>query len=220
MRFLIEFDGPLANVLDHHYATYRCVAQKLGWSRVDQATYRRLTRTKGRQANILPGAKPTKIEQYYEHFAVLVEEDDGVRNLVARDGLGDVLRRVTHRGTCVLVSLGANLPGRQAVLQAAGLDSHFSEAAALAADPRRRPMELKALSDNDPRAIVVGASDSLLRPAREAGLFTIGIANGVCTAPRLHAAGADVVYRSLEELADALVQGGSDLVAAGLLPGA
>lgn len=86
------------------------------------------------------------------------------------------------------------------------------------ADPRRRPAELRVLAAGERRVVVAAASDALIRAAREAGFFALGISNGPCSTARLQQAGADVVYKSLEELADSIETGGADLIRAGLPP--
>ena len=60
MRFIIEYDGPIIDVRPVHYRAFRAVVGELGWSCLDEPTYWRLVRTKGQDANLLPGAKPVK----------------------------------------------------------------------------------------------------------------------------------------------------------------
>jgi phosphoglycolate phosphatase-like HAD superfamily hydrolase len=94
----------------------------------------------------------------------------------------------------------------------------FKQFERLDPDPRRRPAELKILAKASPRTIVVSASDALVRSAGSAELITVGISSGNCTGPRLHQAGASVVYKELAELVESLQTGARDLVQAGLLP--
>ena len=62
MQWIIEFDGIVIDVIPVHYQAHRQTAEAVGWSWLDMETFRRLTRTKGEEANLLPGAKPIKIK--------------------------------------------------------------------------------------------------------------------------------------------------------------
>ena len=105
-------------------------------------------------------------------------------------------------------------------LAAARLDRFCSCVETIDSDPRRRPAELRVLSQGDPRTVVVASDDSIIRAAGTAELFAVGVAGGSCSVDRLHAAGADIVYRDVDGLIDSLRGGASDMIRAGLLPAA
>lgn len=218
MRFIIEFDGIIADISATWHAAHQRAAKDVGWSRLDQATFWRLTRTKGREADLLPGAREAKLAEYYERFAEHIEGDELLAKASPQEDVAQHLRFLAGKGPCVLVSLGRNVAARAALVQKAGLRSFFAEVQGVSEDPRRRPAELKALAAAEPRTMVVAATDALIRSAGSAELFTVGIPLGSCTAKRLHAAGASIVYDDLAELVASLQSGGGDLVKAGLLP--
>lgn len=218
MRFIVEFDGVLADVMPALYAAHREAAASVGWSRVDEATFRRLIRTKGREADVLPGAKAVKVEAYERAFRDRVEEDASIASLKASSGVGESLRQFGRLGTIVAVTLGTNLEARRAWLGRQGWAGSIESFERLDADPRRRPAELRILSENDSRTVVVAPSDALVRSADAADLFTVAVSSGTCSVKRLQQAGPRVVYRELAELAESLKSGGADLVRAGLLP--
>ncbi len=218
MRFIFEFDGPVFDSSAVYYAAHQAAAADVGWSRLDQATFWRLLRTKGRQADVLPGAKPVKIAEYQKRFDHHLETDALVSYYRPQPDLHETLGQLARGGSCCLLTLGLNLAGRRAVLEKHGLANRFASFECLEADPRRRPAELRRLCAGDPRALVVAASDALIRCAGEAGLLTVGIPVGPCSAARLHQAGAGVVYKALHELSASIRDGAADLVQAGLLP--
>lgn len=218
MRFLIEFDGPIVDVASVYFKTYYAVAGEIGWSRLDQATYWRLLRTKGKQAEILPGAKPSKREQFQGLFDRRIEADEAVQQLVPRPGVVEAIRAIARHGPCKAITLGTNAEARRTVLEKAKLVPTISELQPISPDVRRRPSELKILAENDRRAIIIASSDSLARAAREAEIFVVGMSCGVCTAARLHQAGVDVVYTDWADLQSSLATGAKDLIQAGLLP--
>lgn len=218
MRFLIEFDGPLADISALHFRTYHECAGAIGWSRIDQATYWRLIRTKGKQADVLPGAKPVKLAEYQTLFDERFESPASIAQLAVRADALAAIRRLQRYGSCHIVTLGTNLESRRAQLVQASATNLFAGVHGLPVDPRLRPRELKSVAEGDKRTIVIAGNDALLRSAREAELFGVGVSCGSCTPARLHQAGADIVYAGLSELADSLETGGADLVKAGLLP--
>lgn len=218
LRFIIEFDGLVFDPAAIYYAAHQAAASDVGWSRLNQATFWRLLRTKGRQADLLPGAKPVKIADYEERFAVHLESDALVSFYQPQPDLRQVLAQLAHAGACCLITLGSNLAGRRTVLEKYGLAGLFSRFDGLEADPRRRPAELRRLAEADPRTLVVAASDALIRSAGEAGLLSVGIAAGACSVARLYQAGASVVYKTLHELSASVRNGAADLIQAGLLP--
>ena len=81
MKLIIEIEGALLDVVPTHYEAHRRVAAEVGWARLDRATFWRLTRTKGREANLLPGARPVKLKEYYARFEECVESDELVDKL-------------------------------------------------------------------------------------------------------------------------------------------
>lgn len=218
MRFIIEFDGPVCDTSAAHYAAHQAAAKDVGWSRLDQATFWRLTRTKGREADLLPGAREGKLTEYHAKFAELVESSELLEKASPEEAAAQHLRFLKGQGACVLVTIGRNLAARSAILERAGLRSFFADAQSLSDDPRRRPAELKALASGDRRTIVVAATDALIRSAGQAEIFTVGVPLGSCTEKRLHQAGAAIVYGDLGDLVASVQAGAADLVKAGLLP--
>ena len=218
MNIIIEFDGVIADQQGAWYAAHAAATQAVGWSKLDSATFWRLIRTKGRQADMLPAAKPVKLTEYWAKFDQLVESDEYIGNLAFDDDyIADIIA-LTLRGDLRLVTLGANLPARQKFLARHNLTRFFKQFEKLDLDPRRRPTELKLLAKASPRTIIVCASDALARSAGAADLVTVGVSTGNCTGPRLHQAGASVVYKELGELCQSLQTGARDLIQAGLLP--
>jgi phosphoglycolate phosphatase-like HAD superfamily hydrolase len=218
MRFIIEFEGPIVDVADVYYRLHRDIATELGWSRLDQSTFWRITRREGRGANVLPGAKPAKVKKYHMRFAERLDSDAAVEGYQPQPAIDGALAALSRYGACTTVTIGANAGARQRVLDRANLSSHFLRAQSLAVDPRRRPGELRALAEGDERTVVAGASEAVIRAAAAADLFAVGITSGPCTATRLHRAGAAIVYNDLQELAASLSAGAEDMLRVGLLP--
>ncbi len=221
MRFVIEFDGPIVDIADVYYQAHREVAAAVGWSSLDQATYWRLTRTRGTDADVLPGAKPIKLKEYHAQFEARVDCDDAISRYRLLPDAADALTTLGRYGACCLVTTGSNLNGRRRALDehlAGDGSRHFTRMESIDPDPRSRPTQMRALAGDDARSIVAASTDSVVRAADSAELFTVGIACGSCTAARLHRAGARIVYKQLKELAESLRAGGKDLIQAGLLP--
>ncbi len=216
MRLIIEFDGPLFDVAPACYAAYQRAAEAVGWSRLPQAEFWRLLRTKGREANVLPGSKPQKLKDYLGHYDTAVESATCLTLAVARPDVSAIVTRLTRRSPAAAITLGSNGPARREMLRTVALEALFDCCEALSADVRRRPVELRALSGGRQRTVVAAATDALARAAREAELFCVGVAAGTCAVARLHQAGADVVYRNLEELAESFDRGAEDLIRAGM----
>ena len=218
MRFIIEFEGPIVDVADVYYRLHRDIATELGWSRLDQSTFWRITRREGRGANVLPGAKPAKVEKYHMRLAECLESDAAVEGYQPQPAIDDALTTLARYGACTTVTIGTNAGARRRVLDRANLSRHFLCAQSLHVDPRRRPGELRALAEGDERTVVAAASETVIRAAGGADLFTVGITSGPCTATRLHRAGAAIVYNDLHKLAASLSAGAEDMIRVGLLP--
>lgn len=220
MNFVIDCDGPIIDVRPVYYAAFRLVVAELGWSCLDEATYWRLLRSKGREANLLPGAKPIKHANLHERFAEVVESPE-IANAGQPHGgraMTKTIQALARHGRCAVVTLGTNVETRRKMLDRYNIGSLLACIERLSEDPRRRPAELTALAGGDRHTIVAAASDAIIRAAREANLFALGISTGPCSAARLHQAGADVVYSALDELTASLAKGTPDLIAAGLPP--
>lgn len=215
MQWIIEFDGIVADVVPVHYQAHRQSTEAVGWSWLDHDTFRRLTRTKGEEAILLPGAKPIKIKTYHEQFTRTVEADDLVAKYKCHDGIENLLSTLVRYGACTSVTLGSNVAGRSNLLESQPYHQHITRTQPLSDDPRRRPAELKVLGGSE-KAAVIASSDTLIRSADAAELFAIGVSTGLCTPARLHRAGASVVYKSLDEFLESLQSGAEDLIQAGL----
>ena len=218
MLILIEFDGVLADLRAVYYAAHCCAARESGWSWLDESTFWRLIRTKGRQADFLPGARVGLVESYHTRFEFEVEATENIAQIEWRLGSADALRELSRHGSCAGVTVGSNLGARRAILESGRIGDSVDRLDCLHEDPRRRPGELTILATGQARTIVVAAGDALIRAAGQAQLFCVGVSSGCCSARRLHQAGADAVYTELEELVDSLNRGAPDLVRAGLLP--
>ena len=218
MLILIEFDGVLADLRAVYYAAHCNAARASGWSWLDESTFWRLIRTKGKQAGFLPGARAGLVESYRRRFEFEVEATENIAQFEGRLGDATALRKLSRHGSCISLTIGANLDARRAILKSGRIGDFVDRLDGLHEDPRRRPGELTILATGQPRTIVVVADDALIRAAGQAELFCVGVSSGYCSARRLHQAGADVVYSELEELVDSLDRGAPDLVRAGLLP--
>jgi phosphoglycolate phosphatase-like HAD superfamily hydrolase len=218
LNIVIEFDGVLADQQHAWYAAHVSAAQAVGWSRLDLATFWRLIRTKGRQADLLPAARPAKLADYWARFDELIESDETIAALSMNEESAAAFTALTRHGELRLVTVGPNLAARQALLARHNLTRFFRQFEKLDPDPRRRPAELRTLAGPNPRTLVVAAGDALARSAAAAELVCAGVSTGSCTGPRLHQAGAGVVYKELGDLAASLQGGARDLIQAGLLP--
>lgn len=218
MRFIIEWDGVIANVMPGYFLAHRAAAQTVGWSRLDEATFRRLTRTRGSEADILPGAKATKLEAYDAEFDRLVETSNAVAQCEPHPALSDMVRQLQRFGLVFLVTARPNIDERRQWLTRREWSGGVECFERLSDDPRRRPVELKALAANDDRAMVVASSDIVVRSADAADLFVVGVSSGTCSVKRLQQAGARIVYKTLDQLTASLRAGAADLVRAGMLP--
>lgn len=218
MNLILEIDGPVLHVAPVWYRVHCEVAAAVGWSALDQATFWRLTRKRGREADLLRGARPLKLKEYYARFDERLEADEVLPDHEPHDRIDRVLASLSAKGSVCLVTLGSNVQARRAVLERYDLMRFANRIERLDADPRKRPNELRTLAAGDTRSLVAAASDSLVRAAVEAGIVAVGVSRGPCSPDRLHRAGADVVYQDLERLRAAIVEGSEDLTRAGLLP--
>jgi len=218
VRFLIEFDGPLVDVEPVYSAAYRGAIEQAGWSRIDHDTFWRLFRAKGRQADLLPGAKPAKVEAFWADFEARLDSHAYLSAMTPFDTTRGAVQKLAKDKKIIVVFLGGNGAARRAVLEKHGLLEWVNRVEAVPSDPRLRPAALRNLAAGDKRTIAVTTSDTLIRAANEAELVSVGLTCGPCAAPRLHRAGVGVVYASLIELVDSLRNGGAELAIAGLLP--
>ncbi len=218
MLILLEVDGALLDVAPLRYRAYRETANAVGWSVLVQADYWRLVRTKSREAPILPGAPPSKIKDFHARCEVHVEAESIVNCAVVQPWADASLRVLRTHATLVFFTLGSNAAVRRAKLESFKLLLPRESVECLDPDPRRRPAQIKELSGSERRSLLVASTDSAIRAAGEAGIFSVGLSCGSCAMPRLHAAGADVVFKDLPGLLDTLEHGGEELVRAGLMP--
>jgi len=218
MKFIIEVEGPVFDIGPAWHKAHEDAATQVGWSRMDQARFWALVRSKGRDGDILPGARPIKVKEYQSRFDERIEAGDIIGLYAPHAGIVETLSVLSRFGACVFFCGGPNVKSRQYLLKTHELERFGSEVFPLDLDPRRRPGELRALAANDPRTVVATSTEGIIRAADAAELFTVGVLGGACSAPRLHRAGARVVYSTLGQLAESLRGGGRDLVQAGLLP--
>ena len=218
MFIIVEIDGLVFDVAAAWHRAHREAAASVGWSAMDRPAFWGLTRKNGREAKVLRGVKPLKLKKYYEIFAAGLETDEVIGEFEPREDIDRILGSLAAKATLSLVTLGSNVQARKAAIEHVGLARFVSRIEGLSNDPRKRPGELRFLSGADERTIVAAAGDTLVRSAGEAGIVTVAIPRGACTADRLHRAGAGVVYDDMECFRSAVVEGSEELTRAGLLP--
>ena len=218
MRFVIEWDGVVFDLVAGWHRAHELAAESVGWSKLDRATFWRLMRTKGFQADFLPGARPQKFKDYTAVFERLRESDEIVSLFGIQSNVSPAFQTLKREGPCIGVTSGSNSDARRRLIEREKWTPLFSEFQSLNRDPRIRPVELKALANRDPRTVAVGASDAFIRSADAAELFAVGVSLGPVTPSRLQQAGARLVFPTLIELAEAASKGASRLVEAGLAP--
>lgn len=169
---------------------------------------------------------------YEKLFSQRLDEDELIATLTPHEGAMDALRTLSDNGSVCFVTSGSNRgcelagpacwsvgPTSRSKAMTGFLKAPDTvEVHALSTEVDKRPGELRILAGADERCLVVASTDTLLRTAELAGVFSVGISSGVCSAPRLHQSGADVVYPGITDLADSISGGAGDLIRAGLLP--
>lgn len=218
MRFLLEFDGGMFDGGAAWYQAHVEVAAAVGWSKLDKKTFRRVLRKEGWAGDFLHGAAPPKLADYHKQFAERLESPEIIGLCRPWQGMAAMLAALSRYGSIRVITQGSNVAAREHALKRANLLDMADPVAMLNADPRRRGGELRILAENDERSIVAACSDSIIRAADAAELFTVGLSCGPCNAARLHQAGARIVYEDLKSLTDSLASGAADLVRAGMLP--
>lgn len=218
MNIIIEFDGLIADQQEAWYRAHVASAEAVGWSRLDSGTFRRLVRTQGRQADMLPAARPGKVEEYWQKFDLLTESDEYIGAMPMVDECAPAITALARLSEIRVVTLGTNVSARTKLLTKYGIARFIKQTERLDSDPRRRPAELKLLAKSNRRTLLVAASDALIRSAGAAELISVGISSGHCTGPRMHQAGAGLVYKELAELVNSLETGAHDLIRMGLPP--
>ena len=218
MRFIVECDGPIFDVVGAYYAAHVRAAKESSWARLDQARFFRMMKKEGLTTHVLPGAPAGKVNEYHRRLAEALESSDVVRHFAPHEEVKDSLTGLKRFGSICLLTLGRDVETRWAMAEEAGLRGMVESVERLNDDPRRRAGELKALSKGEARGMVVGCSDTLIRAADEAELFTVGLTCGACDESRLHRAGARAVRRDLSALAEELRQGAGELIRLGLPP--
>ena len=216
MQTIIEVDGVLLDLRSAYYVAHRKAAEEVGWAHLSEAEFWSTLRKHGHTAPVLRGAKPIKQAQYADAFAQRLESEEALAELRAQPAAVQLLRILRGDRRLSLVTLGQNIAARQAALDRAGLRGHDAGLTTLNADPRRRAGELSALGGGDSRAIVVAASDVLLRAAGSANLMGIGVSSGACAPNRLHQAGASVVFPDAAALVEAILAGSAQLARVGI----
>ncbi len=216
LKFIIEFEGLIAEVADAYYHAYTLASRDVGWSKLERGEYWRRLRKQGRLANLLTGAKPVKIEEFWKRFDERLESDETVNAMTPVESLAEVVRRLQKAGECMLVTMGANVDARCAILTQWTSDAFYTCFERLSNDARQRPAELLALSGNVAQTVVVASSDTLIRAAGVAELFSVAIAMGAVSKARLLQASPSIEFANASELAEEIAAGGGRLVEAGL----
>jgi len=211
----LECDGVVLNPEPSYWAGYSSVCAELGAARLDRASFWRAVRRGAQAGELLPGAKPARVQEYRSRIDACLESPEVMAAMAPHAGVGVALERLRKNGRCSLVSMGGNREGRQRVLDAADLSVHFDQMKALSADRARRVEQLRQLGQAERGCLVAAAGESLLLAAEEADLFVVGVAGGACTSDRLRRFGARCVFNSLEQFVACVESGGAELEAAG-----
>ena len=197
VRILLEIDGPVVDVQPAYWLAYQKTVADLGLARIDQATFWRLVRSGATTGQILRGSKPHHWKHYEARFVEFLDTDECVAQMRLRPDGMDALLAMSPRNTVVSIDTMGNLPARRRIIESGGNSVPSDRLAQVAGSLDRRAHQLVDLAAGDPHAIVIAASDRLVRAASEAGLSCIGIANGPCTEARLTQAGATRVFDCL-----------------------
>ncbi len=220
MRFIIELEGLVFDIKNAHFAAYQKAVADAGWSCLDQATFWRLWRKQGLQAPLLTGATPIKIKQFWCLFQASLAAPESLSKLTFQDDVSQTIASLQRTGWCVGVTTGDGgvLDEYTRRLADSGLADGFVSCKSLPIEPRQRASQLGELAAGDERTVVVASSDIVARAGSTATLFTVGIPIGCCHDSRLHRSGADIVYKSLEDVPASLDAGAADMIQAGLKP--
>ncbi|MHC5109765.1 MAG: hypothetical protein ACYTHJ_07805 [Planctomycetota bacterium] len=218
MKFLIEFEGVLSDVGRMTYTAHSLAAESVGWSRLDQASFWRMLRTKGLDAPFLPGAKPMKLKNYQEAYIEALKSPKALSKISLVNDLGESIRKMERVGACSVVSLASEVETGNRLLGACQLPGVEFDVTPLDAEILARTEQLNSMVGSERRGVLVASTDTLLRTASGTDLFAVGVSFGTCSVKRLQQAGAALTFRHLDEFADCVASGGKELLEAGMLP--
>lgn len=214
--YLFDLDGTL---IDHFEAIRRCHAFTLKRLGLPEPTMKQVRRAVGlgvehaigellgpERANLIPEAARI----YRAHWTETMLAD-----VVVLPGAKELLATLKQRGAQIAVFTNKHGPSAREICQHLGIDPWLdavfgaTDTAWLKPDVRFATHVLTQLKADVKTTLFVGDSPYDIQAAHNASLPCWCVTTGTHTAEELHAAGADAVYRSLDEISAALAQTGS-----------
>jgi phosphoglycolate phosphatase len=210
---LFDLDGTL---IDHFRAIHRCHAYTLRQLGLPEPTLAQVRRAVGLgvehaiaqllgpdHADLLPRALPI----YRAHWEKTMLDD-----VELLPGARELLSALKQRGRQTAVFTNKHGPSAREICRHLGLDPYLDavfgafDTPWLKPDPKFAAHVLAQLKADARSTLFVGDSPYDIQAAHNAGLPVWCVTTGTHTAEELGAAGADAVYRSLDEISAVLVK--------------
>jgi len=212
---LIELDGVLLDVRPRYQRLYKEIVGELGLAAISPDDYWRMVRMGEPVARILKTAKPRQVAAYERAWAERIEQDGLIEHDEPFENTIGNLRALRNIGARHLITMRANKEAANAAMSRDDLYSYFDRMRALSPVLGARVDQMNELLGEDRKRVVIAASDVVLRSARQADAFTVGIASGTCSPQLLRQGGADFLASSFDEFVDNLAPVSEELRRAG-----
>lgn len=217
-----DCDGTLLDSMPRFEEIYRHTVLRLGGRPVTDyamhrragASERRLCRMAGLGDDAFPEYMVWRQRAFEACREPLRELPRAACLLASLRGAGAVIVVVSHRASLVSLTRDLQRAGLLADVSACFATKTSAIAAARGATARGgggKADILRRLRSRGP-TVMVGDSDADVAAAQTAGVASIAVASGCCSAERLRASGADPVYESLIELHRSMHERGGGLL--------
>jgi len=216
LNFIVEFEGPVANVRPRYWSAHKEAIQSVGCEGPSEDEFWRLVRKGAPDAEIVRFGGLSKIQAYTAMRDEQIDSTDLMRLDELQPGTDQALRSLKQRGTAHLVTCCQNRPGINATLDRLDIWIHFDQKQALPENRERRVGTLSELTGEVGLTLAVVGTVPMAYAAGEAGCRLVGVNNGPTTPNRLRQVGVDVLFDSIDELTDALDRRDPQLQRAGL----
>jgi len=204
LKVFFDLDGTLLDVSERNYRVYTEVVSQFGGSPLDKATYWDLKRKKTKWPDLLPLSKlDQNIERDFLDVFITKIEDP---TYLAFDSLFPesltVLKEVSSKAECRLVSLRRNETNLHDELQKLGIKSFFVEVLSghSESDGYDKKIELIKSRLGEDKGVIIGDTEADIVTGKKLGLITVALLSGIRDEKFLEALDPDYLLNNISDV--------------------
>ena len=205
-NMIFQWEGVVVDVRPRYWQAHQQAVAAVALTGPPENEYWRLFRSGASDRQLVPHAKPLRLEEYNQRRQELLASASLLALDKPQPGAAQSLGQLKRMGSCRLATLEGDRRELETAVGRLQLGDCFDRTEVLPEDRNQREALLRKLAEGSRTTLAVAGTIPFAYAADQAGCCVVGFKSGLTYPKFMHQVGVDLIFGSWEELTDALGQ--------------